>query len=128
MRVLIDTHVLIWWWDPHPQLSPKAREILETGSNEVFVSAATGTEIAIKVRMGKLPGMKPFLSQFGAAIEADGFRHLAIHHGHAVTAGLMPGQHRDPFDRLIAAQALTEELVVITRDPQFAAFGCKTLW
>lgn len=128
MGLLIDTHVLIWWWDPNPAMGDAARVALEAGEEDVFVSAATGVELGIKVRLGKLPRMAPYLPTFGTAIEAEGFQHLDIRHGHAVRAGLMPGDHRDPFDRLIAAQALIEDLTVVTRDPAFATFGCRTLW
>jgi len=128
MRYLIDTHVLIWWWDVHPSLSDGVRALLESRRAEIFVSAVSGIELGIKVRLGKLPQMVPFISNFGSAIEADGFHHLGIDYEHAVRAGLMPGDPRDPFDRLLAAQALIEEMTVVTRDPALAALGCEVLW
>lgn len=97
-------------------------------SNIVFVSAVSAYEIALKIRSGRLPAMNEPLEQFGEAAERDGMVHLALRYDHARQAGVLPGTHRDPFDRLIAAQGLAEDLTVITRDPQFAAFGCRVLW
>lgn len=128
MRFLLDTHALIWWWDEPEQLSKLVHTALEPADSAIFVSAATAIELAIKVRLGKLPRMAPFMPRFGAVVEEEGFHHLSIHHTHAVSAGLLPGAHRDPFDRVIAAQALAENLVVVTRDPEIASFGCRTLW
>lgn len=94
----------------------------------VFVSAVAAIEIAIKFRIGKLAEFSDPLTRFPALMLAGRFESLAITQSHALRAGLLPGGHRDPFDRLIAAQALEERLTVVTRDPAFAAFGCKVLW
>jgi PIN domain nuclease of toxin-antitoxin system len=92
------------------------------------VSAVAGIEIATKVRKGKLPTMAEALERFDELVDSDSFQHLPISRGHAIRAGLLEGDHRDPFDRLIAAQALLENLVVVTRDAEIAGFGCKVLW
>lgn len=128
MRLLIDTHVLIWWWDEHSKLSARVRDALVSDVAEIYVSAVSGVEIGTKVRLGKLPQMAPLISDFGALIEADGFRHLDIAYEHGVRAGLMPGEPRDPFDRILAAQAQIENLTIVTRDPAIAALGCEVLW
>lgn len=128
MRCLVDTHSLIWWWDRNPKLSAPAAEIMSDRSNIIYVSAVSGWEIANKVRAGKLPAMADWIQVFDTAVQADGFEHLKVDHHHAVSAGLLSRQHRDPFDRLLAAQAQIEDLVLITRDKEIADFGCKVLW
>jgi PIN domain nuclease of toxin-antitoxin system len=125
---LLDTHTLIWWWLDDPTLSRRARGLLESREGSIFVSPVAGIEIAIKVRLGKLPTMGEALTRFDALVDGNAFLQLAIDHRHAIRAGLLPGAHRDPFDRLIAAQALIENLTVITRDDAFADFGCKVAW
>jgi PIN domain nuclease of toxin-antitoxin system len=125
---LLDTHTLLWWWLSDRALSQAARAVLEARQGKIFVSAVAAIEIAIKVRLGKLPSMAEALTRFDALVDGDSFVHLPISHHHAIRAGVLEGDHRDPFDRLIAAQALLENLVVITRDPEIARFGCKVLW
>lgn len=128
MRLLLDTHTLIWWWLEDPSLSEIARAATSAPGADILVSAVSGFEIAQKVRHGKLPVMTEPLARYSDYVVDEGFAHLAISVKHAVRAGLLPGEHRDPFDRLLAAQALIENLTVVTRDPAFAAFGCRTLW
>ena len=125
---LLDTHALIWWWLGDPALSQRAKEIMAGRTSPIHVSAISGIEIALKVRAGRLPAMAEPVLRFDANVIEDDFRHLDIRHDHAVKAGLMPGDPRDPFDRLLAAQALIEGLTVISRDPAFTAFGCKVAW
>ena len=125
---LLDTHTLIWWWLGDSMLSARARSLLEAKSGAARVSAVSGIEIALKVAAGRLPALVEPLREFDTAVTDDGFRHLPITFDHAIKAGLMKSPHRDPFDRLIAAQALSEDLTVITRDRQIVEFGCKTLW
>lgn len=125
---LLDTHALIWWWLGDPTLSTRAREIMSSGTGPIHVSAVSGIEIALKVRAGKLPALAELILRFDANVGEEDFRHLDIRHDHAVRAGLMPGEPRDPFDRILAAQALIEGLTVITRDPALAALGCKVIW
>lgn len=128
MAYLLDTHALIWWWLNDAKLSAASRGAIEARDNPVLVSAVSAFEIALKVRSGQLATMAEPLRQFEEAITGDGMIHLPLSYDHCRTAGLMAGEHRDPFDRMIAAQGLTDGLTVITRDPQFAAFGCETLW
>ncbi len=128
MRLLLDTHALLWWQTDDPQLSASARAAIIDETNEVFVSAATAWEIATKVRLGKLPGLEDAASRFGALVDADGFRPLSISQDHALRAGSYDVPHRDPFDRVLAAQSELERLVLVTRDPDFALFSTSTLW
>jgi PIN domain nuclease of toxin-antitoxin system len=92
----------------------------------IHVSAVSAIEIALKVRAQRLPG--ELIDRFDANVGDQGFHHLDIRHDHAVRAGLMPGEPRDPFDRIIAAQAQIEGMTVVTRDPSLAALGCEVLW
>lgn len=126
--LLLDTHAAIWWWTASPRLGTAAGELLTRGETRVCVSAVTAIEIAIKFRIGKLVDFGDPVTDFPAMMLASGFESLAVNQAHALGAGLLPGQHRDPFDRILAAQALAEDLTVVTRDPEFAAFGCKVLW
>ena len=128
MRLLLDTHALIWWWANDPHLPARMREEMADQTNEIYASAASGWEIATKVRSGRLPEMTKRITQFDQGVTEDGFRHLHVRHDHGVRAGLMSGEHRDPFDRVLAAQALIEGLTVVSRDPAFAAFGCDVIW
>lgn len=128
MKCIVDTHALIWWWNDDPSLSTPARGALAARSNAIFVSAATAWEIATKVRAGRLPSMAQRVLLYDRDVTEDGFAHLDIRPEHGVRGGLLEGDHRDPFDRLIAAQALIEDMTVITRDPEFGRFGCKVLW
>ena len=130
MAFLLDTHTLIWWWDDNARLPGPIRSMMTDPANDIFVSAAVGWEMATKVRVGKLPDMAEAVADvnFDRWVIEDGFRHLDVRQDHGVRAGLLPGEHRDPFDRMIAAQALIEGLTVITRDPSLAAFGCDVIW
>jgi len=128
MAYLLDTHTLVWWWLADPKLSDAARAIVSDRSQQVMISAATAYEIANKVRLGKWPAVRSILDAYDSAVSQDGFVGLPVNSRHAHRAGLLGGEHRDPFDRLIAAQALLEDLTVVTRDPEIAAFGCKVLW
>ena len=128
MRLLLDTHALLWWQTDDPRLSPVARAAIADESNEVFVSAASAWEIATKVRLGKLPGLEAAAERFVELLLADGFQPLPISPPHALRAGAYAVVHRDPFDRMLAAQCELEALVLVTRDSEFAAFGATTLW
>src|SRR5574337_696218 len=105
MKLLLDTHALLWWWLDSPQLPDSARRLIADEANPVFVSAASAWEIATKHRLGKLPGADAMLSRFHELIQADGFQHLPITWSHAVRAGGYELAHRDPFDHMLAAQA-----------------------
>jgi PIN domain nuclease of toxin-antitoxin system len=128
VSLLIDTHVAIWWWTEPDQISPAAMEAMTAGRESIFVSPVVAVEIAIKFRVGKLTVFGDPAADFPRLMAENRFQSLPITQAHALAAGLLPGAHRDPFDRIIAAQALAENMVVVTCDPEFAAFGCKVLW
>lgn len=127
-NLLLDTHSLLWWWFGDPRLPDRVRESLSARDHMVSVSTVSGWEIATKFRLGRLPEAAEIVEHYDSSILADGFRHLPLREGHGIRAGLLAGPHRDPFDRMIAAQALMEDMTVITRDREIAAFGCKVLW
>lgn len=128
MRYLLDTHSLIWWWNDDARLSLAARDAIAESDNEIWVSAASAWEIATKARIGKLADMPDAVTRYPALMARNRFRALPIEEGHALRAGQYPQLHRDPFDRLLAAQAEIEKMPLITRDSELASFGCLVYW
>jgi len=112
MNLLLDTHVLLWWLDASPTLSEKATSAIADGSNLVFVSAAVIWEIRIKQALGKLE----IPSNFRQVLDRQPFEILAITAEHAHAVGDLPAHHRDPFDRMLIAQAIVEGFAIVTRD------------
>ena len=128
MRLLLDTHAFLWWVGAGRTLSRRARSAIGSGRNECFVSIATAWEIAIKVSLGSLR-VEGSLDRFlPDQMAANGFQPLPIDLRHAARVATLPFHHRDPFDRLLVAQALEEELAVVTADPVFAEYGVKRVW
>jgi PIN domain nuclease of toxin-antitoxin system len=125
---LLDTHTFLWWLDGDRRLSRRARTLIGDDRHEVFVSAASAWEIATKARLGKLRGAADVAADIVGAVAGQKFVPLAISLGHAQAAGRLGGDHRDPFDRMLAAQALIEGLPLVTNDPAFEAFSVPTLW
>ena len=111
-RILLDTHTLIWWFTDSAKLKRYAFEAIANSDNEVFVSAISGLEIAIKNSLGKLK----VPNNLGTMVEEAGFTHLPVTFFHGEQAGHLPLYHRDPFDRILIAQAQAEKLTLITRD------------
>lgn len=128
MRLLLDTHALLWWWTDDPQLSANARRAIADPLDTVLVSAATAWELAAKHRLGKLGEAGEAVGRFDELVSADGFQHLPVSYYHCLKAGGYAVEHRDPFDRMLAAQTELEGLVLVTRDPAFALFATTTLW
>src|SRR5690606_23943649 len=128
MRILLDTHALLWWFTDDARLSANAREAIGDMGNEVFVSAASAWEVAAKQRLGKLDGLPPVAEWFGELTAADDFVPLTITIRHALRAGGYDVPHRDPFDRMLAAQCELEGLTLVTSDRAFAEFGVGTMW
>ncbi len=118
-RYLIDTHILLWWIFNDPKLKQNAREIIQNPSKKIIVSSASAWEIATKYRIGKLPEVKELLEDYENILEKAGFVQLNITTAHSLRAGLLPIQHRDPFDRMIMAQSELEQIPVITYDSAF---------
>ncbi|MBM3928446.1 MAG: type II toxin-antitoxin system VapC family toxin [Sphingomonadales bacterium] len=125
---LLDTHAAIWWWTSDAKLGAAAADVIAADVDTIYLSAASVWEVAIKSSAGKLPEIVDFENEYEPLMRANRFTRLTITDAHALRSGILPGAHRDPFDRLIAAQALIEDLTVITHDPEIAGFGCKVLW
>jgi len=128
MRVLLDTHALLWWAQDDPRLPRRARSAIESFRNEVYVSAASAWEIATKVRLGKLPGAETFAMEFQERVEQLSFSALPISVQHAQRAGLLSGTHRDPFDRMLIAQALSEEMPIVSNEALFDDYMVRRIW
>jgi len=128
MRCLLDTHALLWCFNASPSLSSRARRLIEDGSNEILVSAASAWEIATKVRLGKLPTGEELVSELDRYLAQLGFDVLPISLQHAVRAGKLPGEHRDPFDRMLIAQAQAEDLSIISNDRVFDSYHVQRIW
>jgi len=122
-RLLIDTHVLMWWLADDPRLGSYARELIGNERNETYVSAASAWEISIKKALGKLeaPDNLHFL------MEEEGFSTLPITFFHGERAGSLPALHRDPFDRMLIAQAQSEGLDIVTADERMASYAVRTV-
>ncbi|KZK77031.1 PIN domain protein [Pseudovibrio sp. W64] len=120
-RLLLDTHALLWWLAGDPQLGTKAQAIIADPRNDVFVSAASSWEIAIKQNLGKLTAPKGL----AGIIEEEGFLGLSISLFHGEQAGYLPEHHKDPFDRMLIAQAQAEGLEIVTSDEKFEAYGVR---
>lgn len=128
MRVLLDSHTLLWWILDHPALTPAAREAISGTDNSVLVSAASAWELAIKFRAGRLPEAGDLVSNFPIEIEQEGFQLLPISAEHGIRAGLLPGPHKDPFDRMLIAQSQAEDIPIISNEAIFGAYGVRRLW
>jgi PIN domain nuclease of toxin-antitoxin system len=128
VRLLLDTHVLLWWLGGDDQLSAAARSAIADDGAEVMVSAASAWEITTKHRLGKLPGAAAIVPDIAGAITDQGFTELSISLRHGQVAGALPGPHRDPFDRMLIAQAMLENLVLVSNELPFDAYGVSRLW
>ena len=128
MRLLIDTHALLWFCEGNPALSAKARSAMEDAANERYISHATPWEVAIKLALGKLQLQVSYDALFPGVLQANGFELLtpAVEHYRALIS--LPRHHGDPFDRLIIAQAQVEGLTVVSSDPNFPNYGVPVLW
>lgn len=128
MRVLLDTCTLIWATLSPSALSRVAQSVIAEESNTILVSAASAWEIATKVRVGKLSGAERLERDFIGVAEAAGYTLVAIDAATALRAGRLVAAHRDPFDRMIAAQALSQDIAVLTPDSQFDQFAVRRIW
>lgn len=126
---LLDTHALVWALTSPERLSARAREVVEDRSVALWVSAGSAWEIATKHRLGKMPGIEGLLAGWDRQLGRLGARELPISSAHARLAGSLDWSHRDPFDRMLVAQASLEGLPILTRDPQIAAYPQATaIW
>ena len=128
MRLLLDTHAFLWWLAGSRRLSANARAAIEDDANDVLVSAATAWEIATKHRLGKLPQAGLLVQDVPSAIAGQGFGELAITVDDAQRADQLPGPLRDPFDRMLIAQAVVHGLALVSIEAVFDGYGVNRLW
>jgi PIN domain nuclease of toxin-antitoxin system len=125
VRLLIDSHAVLWWLGDDPRLSYRAEAAITNPANTVIVSTCVGYEITYKQQHGRLPQFRDDLSD---RLRREGFEPLPISLAHALAAAQLPGPHRDPWDRIMIAQALAEQLQVVTVDSVFSDYGVPVIW
>lgn len=128
MRVLLDTHTFLWFIAGNAQLSPSARRVISDPTTEPLLSVASLWEMAIKISLGKLTIQAPFAAFIPEQLHQNGIALLGITINHAAKVTALPFHHRDPFDRLLVAQAQSEQLTLISADAIFDAYGVTRLW
>lgn len=128
MRALLDTHAFLWWINDDGLLSPRARQVIGNGDNELLFSAASGWEMAIKIGLGKLALTQELERFMAEQLTINSIQTLPVQLSHALRVASMPPYHRDPFDRLLVAQAQMEDLPIITGDPQIARYQVAVIW
>jgi PIN domain nuclease of toxin-antitoxin system len=128
MKVLLDTHTFLWWITDSELLSRKARDVISNRHNIVFFSAASGWEIAIKMKLGKLTLQEPMASFIIKQLAINSFEILPCHLTHALQVYSLAEHHRDPFDRMLIAQSQLEDLPLLSSDPLFARYPIKIIW
>lgn len=128
MKVLLDTHVFLWWVTDDPRISPKVRKIMEDGEKELFLSAASIWEMAIKSHLGRLQLPKNPNLYLSEQMALNIIQSLSITMHHALQVYSLPDIHKDPFDRIIIAQALSEDIPILTKDGDIPKYGVQTIW
>jgi len=128
VRYLLDTHALLWAAFDEDLLSRRARRLIQSPGSEILVSAASAWEVATKFRLGRLNFARDLVENFIPKVTAAGYLLLPISAEHALRAGRLPGEHKDPFDRMLAAQAIHEDLPLISNDSQLDVFGVRREW
>ena len=128
MRILLDTHALLWWLAGSDRLSAVAHGAIADDANEILVSAASAWEIATKHRVGRLPGAAAVAEDVTGCLLDQGFQPLAITVSDGERAGRLPGPVRDPFDRMLIAQALTLDVAMVSIEEPFDRYGVRRLW
>jgi PIN domain nuclease of toxin-antitoxin system len=128
VRILVDTHALLWFLQGDSRLSATAREAIESSSNTRFLSDASVWEMSIKQSWGKLKLAEPFESRLTAALDRNAFEQLPIARSHLFAVSRLPFHHRDPIDRIIIATALVENLPIVTQDSHFSAYPIEVIW
>jgi PIN domain nuclease of toxin-antitoxin system len=129
VKVLLDTHAFLWWVTDDGQLSARARRVIGGSANEVYFSAVSGWEIAIKARLGRLRLKGDDLqSLIAKQVAANDFQLLPVHLNHALRTYSLPGHHNDPFDRLLIAQADIEDLALLSADPKLTDYKIRIVW
>ncbi len=128
MRALLDSHVLLWWLVDDDRLSDRARRLIGNADSEIFFSAASSWELSIKVGLGRLelPGRPRTI--IPKVLREQSIQPLDVTHAHALAVAELPAHHRDPFDRMLVAQARLEKLAIITGDPMIGRYGARVVW
>jgi PIN domain nuclease of toxin-antitoxin system len=126
--LLLDTHALLWWLFGQQLLTPAAKSAITDDDNEIFVSAASAWEISTKRRIGKLPDADSLSDGLEEVVRTQGFLPLPVTLSHGEAGGALPGLHKDPFDRLLIAQATLEGLVFVSNERLFDSYGVRRLW
>jgi PIN domain nuclease of toxin-antitoxin system len=128
VRLLLDTHALLWWFSDDPALPKSCRKLIAQSDYSVFVSAVSAWEIATKFRLGRLPSASELVQDFGSYLDREKFLSLPVSYDHGVRAGMLPGPHRDPFDRMLIAQAEVEKLFIVSNEKIFDQYGVGRVW
>lgn len=128
MKALLDTHAFLWWIADDARLSPRVIELITDGANRLFLSAASGWEMAIKAKLGKLELPAPVAAFVDEQLRTNGIESLPIQMRHALHVFELPPHHRDPFDRLLIAQAQLERMPILSSDPQLALYPVEVIW
>ena len=128
MRLLLDTHAFLWWFSADSRLSDNAQSAIEDEANDVLISAASVWEIATKYRLGKLSEADELVCDIAGYMVDQKFSELSITLEHALRAGSLPGPHSDPFDRMLIAQAITDELTLVSNETAFDSYGVWRMW
>lgn len=128
MRLLLDTHALLWWFSDDPSLPKSCRAAIGETENMIFVSAVSAWEVSTKFRLGKLPSASDLVDDFQAYLSRDGFYELPLSAEEGMRAGLLPGPLRDPFDRMLIAQALVGSMPIVSNERIFDRYGVNRIW
>ena len=128
MRLLLDTHALLWWFADDRALPASCRRAIAHPGNSIFVSAVSAWEIATKFRLGQLPSASDLVQDFDGFLARDGFSLLQLSSDHGIRAGLLPGPLKDPFDRMLIAQALIENMLIVSNEVSFDRYGVNRVW
>jgi len=128
VRLLLDTHALLWWYSDDPALPKSCRKLITQPDSSVFVSAASAWEISTKFRLGRLPSGSELVQDFGGYLEQESFVSLPVSSEHGIRAGMLPGPHQDPFDRMLIAQAEIERLFIVSNEKIFDQYGVRRVW
>ena len=128
MKILIDTHCWLWGLASPSRLNEKARQLMENGGVAIYLSAASSWEIAIKMSLGKLSLPEPPKKYVPKRLTDQGIRALPVEHAHALQVSTLPDHHKDPFDRILVAQAQIEKMCILTADEQITRYDVETIW
>jgi PIN domain nuclease of toxin-antitoxin system len=128
LRLLLDTHALLWWFSDDPALPASCRKLITDSESSVFVSAVSAWEVSTKFRLGRLPSASDLVQDFAGYIARDRFQSLPLSSDHGIRAGLLPGPLKDPFDRMLIAQAEAENLFIVSNEQVFDRYGVRRVW